>query len=134
MSMLAAVQKAAVARWKADDGLAALIAGRVFDGMAPEGTPYPLIRVGQKTEVPALQSLGAAGWSSTLTAHAFSRALEDSEVLSVVTAMHAALADHLILEGFGAALLKPESTVTLVEENGKMRHANVRYRITAHPT
>jgi len=132
MISFAAVQKASVERWKGFPSLAAIIGGRVYDGLEPEGSEYPLLRVGQKTEVPTLQYLGGNGWSNTIVGHAFSRYLGDGEIAAIVEQMDAAVAEPLVLDGYGTATLRRELLTTLEEEGGKLRHANVRYRITTH--
>lgn len=126
--MLWAVQVALVERWTNDEALIALISGRVFDGLAPQGTPFPYVRIGSKTEVPN-STLDRQGWVNTVTADAFSTYQGDKELLALVRAMNAAVKDPLLLDGYGMAYLKPEFTATLVEEDGKVRHAPVRYRI-----
>jgi len=134
MISFAAVQKAAVARWKGYGPLTAIIGGRVLDGIAPKGTMHPYLRIGQKTEMPALLHLGGNGWANTLNGHIFSRVLEDSEIAAIAEQMNAAVVEPLTLEGYGTAVLKPDLLVTLEEEDGLLRHGNLRYRITTYPT
>lgn len=127
------LQVAVVARWKADAGVAAIVGERIFDGLAPQGTPMPYIRVGSKTEN-GRHVLGGDGWDDTLTADAFSDYPGDKEVLALVTAMKAALREPLEIAGFGSARLRQEFATTLVEEDGKVRHAPIRYRAYALET
>lgn len=139
MSLMWPLQEALVARWTADTGVSAIVGNRIYDGMAPTGAELPYIRVGSKTEV-GMHVLGHDGWQDTITADAFTSSAypepaSDAPLLALVKAMKAALkTGPLTLTGFGSASLKQEFVTTLVEQDGKIRHAPVRYRIYAVET
>lgn len=132
------LQVAVVERWLGDAGVSAIVDDRIFDGLAPQGTPMPYIRVGSKTEV-GQHVLGTDGWQDTITADAFTSSAypepaSDGPLLALVAAMKAALKAPLTVEGFGSVTLKQEFATTLVEEDGKVRHAPIRYRAYALET
>lgn len=134
-ALIWAAQKAAVARWKADGGVGAIVGDRIFDGRAEPGTVFPYVVVGEPTGEPR-PVMGTAGGNVTLTAHVFSDYAGDKEALQAAAALSAALGTRLTLEGFGAALLREEFSTVLVEydDDRTIRHAPIRYRIVSWPT
>lgn len=131
--MLAEVHAAAVALWKADAAVTALVGQRIYDGLAPTGTPFPYLRIGNPTEAESPGVFGVDGFTDTLTVDAFSQYQGNAELYAVITALHGALAAPLLIDGFLAARLRPEFATTLVEDGG-VRHASIRYRITSLET
>ena len=129
MTALWPVQVAAVTRWKADPGVAALVGDRIFDGEAEDGAAMPYVVVGDHTERPQ-HTLEREGWSATLTAHVFSAYRGSREALAIVAALGAAVKEPLTLEPFGAARLRRDFLDLQVEDD-HTRHALVRYRIFA---
>jgi hypothetical protein len=136
VSLIRAAQAAAVARWKADAGVDALVGDRIYDGQAPKGAVLPYVVVGEPTQGRAMESMGGAGSEVTLTCHVWSEYEGSSECLNVVTAMTAAVAVPLTLAGYGERRLREEFVTVLVDTSEEVtrRHAPVRYRIAAWPT
>jgi hypothetical protein len=130
MSSLWAVQVALVARWKDTAAVTALVGTRIYDGAAPANAVAPYVVVGSKTEAQR-RTMARAGFANTVTSHIWSDYNGDKEALAILEAMNDALVSPLVLEGFGAARLKPEFTETLVDRTGDspLRHVPVRYRI-----
>jgi hypothetical protein len=124
------VQVAAVSRWEGDAGVEALIGDRIFDGIAPKGTAYPYVSVGAKTAAP-VRLMGDSGTDGTLMAHVYSESPADDEVLAVLSALVAALADPLSIDDHTDARLKLEFAETLTEAEGErmIRHLPARFRV-----
>lgn len=135
MSLIWAAQVAAVARWKADAGVQAMVSDRIYDGQAPSDAVLPYVVVGESTEVPK-RTMGSAGGDTTLAAHVWSEYRGTKEALAAAAALTAALAAPLTLAGYGAAHLRLEFMETLVDTAGKktLRHVPIRYRIVSWPT
>lgn len=132
-SLIWAAQVAAVARWRADAGVGALIGDRIYDGLAPQGAQLPYVVVGQSTET-VLPTMGTAGGNATLTCAVVSEYDGLKEAMAVVAALSAALAAALTLTGFGAAKLRQEFVETFVDrdtEGPPLRRVPVRYRIVS---
>lgn len=138
-ALLWALQVALVDRLKADAGMEALVGDRIFDGMAPEGTEFPYVRVSSKTEVPN-DTFGNEGAEVTITLDIFSKPLltlgidTEMEAVAVLGAQNKALAVPLNVEGYGSVRLKREFATTLLEDNGTTRHIPARYRAVALET
>lgn len=137
-TLLPSLRRALVERWVNDSALTALVGGRVLDRLARQGETMPYLRLGSRTEVPSdMRTLDRGGWDVTVTADLFCGGLVDNayvgfeEAETIVNAMHAAVLEPLLLEGFGMASLRPDGTAYLSEDDGKTIHVPVRYRMSA---
>lgn len=129
MSAMALVVKALVDRLKADDALAALVAGRVWEGSVPTGTAKPHITVDSPTESSRFV-LGGSGYSDTVLVHVNSALDAIDDIAAIVPAINAALANGLSLgSGMGSVQLKYETGLILPDGGG--RTAPLRYRAFA---
>lgn len=135
MSLLWAVQVAAVQRWLAFAPLAELVGERVYDGEAPRDAdgllpPLPYIVIDAQTRG-RFGTLGQRGGAVTITASAW--AATKREVTAIVEQMDRALDEPVAIEGHGTARLKNEFTTVLRADDGS-RQAPARYRITTLET
>jgi hypothetical protein len=136
MTLIWPLQVALVARLKADAAVAAIVADRVYDGEAPPNAAFPRIVVGEATEVPGARALEGHGHTDTVTLHLWSAYAGRQEAAQLLGAVNMALAEPLVLDGYGRARLRQEFVTTLTEEHpaGTIRHIPARFRVTAWPS
>jgi hypothetical protein len=92
------------------------------------------ITVPEVSEVP-LGVLGAAGYTDTITSHAWTRIpasdkVSDDEVEEMVRLMNQAVAEPVPVEGFGSLRFEYESSTIMGDPDPEIAHAPVRYRAT----
>jgi hypothetical protein len=127
-----AAQVAAVDRWKAHAPLAAIIAGRIYDGEVPDDEQgahpvMPYVVLDTLTGAPR-GALAARGAEATFSGSVWSAMPSNSEAMQVLGLMDDALQEKLALDGFNPARLKMEFATTVVAGRN-LRQAPFRCRI-----
>jgi hypothetical protein len=129
MSALLPLQTGVLALLAADATVTALATGGVHDHV-PEGTRYPYIVMGGKSEDPIAMLSRRDGVRGTITLDIWSDYRGDREALLILAAVRAALDDKVItMTPYGSGRLRFEFATTLRDEG--LRHAPVRYRVAA---
>jgi len=122
------LQVAIVNALKADDGVAALVSGRVFDSVprGPDGSPtvpFPYVSIGDVQLLPDLGEQTDAA-ETVITLHAWSRAPGSTEVRKIARAVTASLHDVALTLGNGSLQsLLLQSTHVLRDPDGLTSHS-----------
>lgn len=122
----AALQKALIARLRADDALDALTGGRIWDG-EPAKRVFPYVTVTRVESRPVRADGGGVEQVLTLTGHSRFEGLEEARAMSA--AIRAAL-NEADLTAEGVRVVNPRVTFADVfgSPEGKRSHAVVRVR------
>ena len=122
----AALQKALIARLRADDALDALVGGRVWDG-EPARREFPYVSVSRCESRPLGADGGGAEQTVTLTGQSRFEGLEEARAISA--AIRAALHEaDLTADGVRASTLRVTFADVFRSADAKRSHAVVRVR------
>jgi hypothetical protein len=122
------IQKAVVARLKAHSGVAALIAGRVYD-RAPEGVAFPYVSIGPAFVTP-FDAQAMRGTEVVLQLDVWSRKPGAVECRQIMAAINAALHWHdLALDAGKAVLCRASSRRNMPDPDGVTTHGVVELSI-----
>jgi len=126
------LQKAMVARLKADATLITLVNGRVYDSPPPSPT-YPFISLGPDQILPSRADC-YDGSEITLQVDAWSRSVGYPEVKRIADAIRASLNDApLVLAGQRLVDIYESETRTLRDPDGATSHAAISFRALTEP-
>lgn len=112
-----------------DSMLSTMITG-VYDGVAPEGTAFPYVLIGEAIETPD-NAHGQFGRQTVQTLHVWSEYAGFAEVNSIVYRVQELLDEQpLAIAGLRHVATRFEFAQTLVDpDRPELRHAPVRFRI-----
>ncbi|GMV06720.1 MAG: hypothetical protein AMXMBFR53_29950 [Gemmatimonadota bacterium] len=133
MSAERVVQQAVFEALDASATYQALVTG-VFDGEAPQGTPYPYTVIGESTEVPD-HVMEADGWDGTFTIHDWTDAKGRKVLQQIREARETILHNvRLTVSGYTLTTMRCEFAQVLpgVDQDGKtLQHQITRYRVSS---
>jgi hypothetical protein len=133
MSSSLELQKAIVARLRADITLAGIVGQRVYDNPGPSPT-FPYVTVGEDQIIPD-RSQGYEGDDVTITLHAWSRHIDFSQAKRIIEAIRASLTDApLTLTGYRLINLERVDSRTLRDPDGLTSHGVITFLARTEPT
>jgi hypothetical protein len=126
------LQKALVAKLKADAPLVALLAGKqaIYD-QPPEGDPKPYVRVGDHLSIPD-NDLGSFGRQVTVTLHIWTKARSNGpgqDIADRITALLDHQAAALVVPGHRIVSIRSEFDQALSDPDPEIRHHVLRFRV-----
>ncbi len=122
-----ALQKAIYAHLAADEGVAALVAARIYDNV-PGDTGFPYVTLGEAF-VADWSTGDAPGAEHRLAFNAYSRNGGHSEAKAILGALNAALHDtDLVLDGFTLVNMRFVEAETRREPDGATWRGTIRFR------
>jgi len=128
------LQKAIVARLRADASLTALVAGRVYDA-PPVNPTFPYVTLGE-ADVLVQRADSYDGSEVSMAVHGWSRAVGFPEVKRIAAAIRASLHEAPLVLADGERLVDVEVTDNraLRDPDGLSSHAVVSVRAFTEPT
>lgn len=129
------LQKALVAKLKADAPLTALLGGKqaIYDQPPEDGT-YPYVRVGDHLSIPD-NDLTSFGRNITETLHIWTKARGNVTGQDIAARINAIL-DHqlagLIVPGHRVVSIRNEFDQALTDPDPQIRHHVLRFRVVTH--